>query len=70
MRAALLPREPLAGRPPGEQVEPGASKRRPLQELLRADLPGIGDEGPVAQVVLIGVDGLGVEVEGGAKLEA
>ena len=70
MRAALLPREPLAGRAPGEQVQARATKLGSIQELLGADLPGVGHKGAVAQVVLIGVDGLGVEVEGGAKLEA
>ena len=70
MRAALLPREPLAGWAPGEQVQARATKLGPIQELLGPDLPGVRHEGPVAQVVLIGMYGLGVEVEGSAKLEA
>ena len=54
----------------GEEIQPRAAKLGTLQKLLGADLPGVRHEGPVAQVVLIGVYGLGVEVEGGAKLEA
>ena len=60
----------MAGGAPGEQVEARATKLGPIQELLGPDLPGVRHEGPVAQVVLIGMYGLGVEVEGSAKLEA
>jgi hypothetical protein len=70
VRAAFLPGEPLARRPPGEQVEPRAAEPSTIPKLLRADLAGVGDKRPVAQVVLVGAHGLGVEVEGGAKLEA